>query len=109
MKKIGISSKIWKIIDNLLRSHLPPQHLLLGVFFLGVQPPFFGTYRRLGRNAFFFDNGDAFYELRQTLASLLFVLLLAAMLLGLDDDDALFCDALVFKLQQTLLVELRQR
>ena len=66
------------------------------MFFLCVESALNRALRWLGYDPSFLDDVDTFDKLDEAFYGLLFVLLLASVLLGLDDDDTLFSDALIF-------------
>jgi hypothetical protein len=62
------------------------------------------AFGRLGGDALFLGDRHALDEFTQAFEGFVSVLFLASMLLGLDDDDAVLGDALVFECEQFIFV-----
>jgi len=81
----------------LLFFYLAAQPLLTTLSLLRVQSSVDRAFGWFGRYTLFLRDRHALDELHQTVQSFISVLLLTSVLLGLDDDDTLFGDALVFE------------
>lgn len=84
------------------------QSLDLAAFGFVVEPPVVRTFGRPGGFALWMGNGNALDQKLEADEGVCFILLLGAVLLSFDDNDAIFGDAAIPQLQQSLLVERRK-
>lgn len=75
--------------------YFSPQGLFLAVFILSIKSFPLRASARLGFDAFLASDRDTLEQLLKTLQSSCPVFFLTPELLGLDDDDALFVDAVI--------------
>src|SRR3569623_988274 len=92
-----------------VRIRLSARGLERSVLMLAVESPLPRGRARRGRHALLARLRDAAYQLAQAVQRVLAILLLAAVLLSLDDDHTLLADAMVFQQQQAVLEKLGQR
>src|SRR3569833_1611596 len=92
-----------------VRNRLSARGLERTALNLAFETPLPRGLARLGRHALLARHRDAAYQLAQAVQRVLAILLLAAVLLRLDDDHTLLADAMVFQQQQAVLVKLGQR
>ena len=93
-------------------SPLIPQVATLGLelaaFGFAIEPFFASAFGGLSGLARFGGGGNALNQGLETVEGIVFVLLLGAVLLSLENNDAVFRDAAVVEVEQALFVEGRE-
>lgn len=85
--------------------NISPKCFDLSTFGFVIEAFFLGAAGWFGRFALFWGNGDALNQCLEAVEGIVSILLLGAVLLSLDDNDAVFGDAVVVEVEQAFFVK----